>query len=105
MGAKENKVQREVCEELTRRGWFAFRLQSAGIFDQARGVYRMPQPFQINGVPDVCAIKAGRVLWIECKTDVGVQSAAQKLFEKAIRSKGGEYFLIRSKEDLHECLD
>ena len=102
MGIEENRVQREVCEYLNREGWFAFRINNSAIYDQTRGAYRKPQPFQINGIADVCAIKDGRTIWIECKTKSGVQSDAQVLFEKAITNRGGEYLLIRSVEDLHE---
>jgi len=83
----ENDVKRQIKQLLSLKGYFHFPL-TAGI-----GSYK--------GAPDIIAIKNNRVLFLEIKRPVGgKQSDYQKQFQADIESKGGEYYLIRSIEDL-----
>ena len=41
-----------------------------------------------------------KMLWLECKSPVGEQSAAQKAFQLEVEAAGHLYLLIRSPEDL-----
>jgi hypothetical protein len=59
----------------------------------------------INGVPDILGIdQKGRAIAIECKSDTGKLSAAQKAFKYQWTGRGGVYVLARSIEDLDEGL-
>ena len=59
----------------------------------------------VPGVPDICAVRGGRTVWIEFKTEIGKQSECQKQFEQNIKFHGGEYIIVRSLEGLMEYLD
>ena len=97
----ETALKNQVRHYLRMRGWFTFHLL------QGLGCY--------PGLSDLCAIKAGRVIWIEVKrpgandcTDRlfhpggsrGYQSTYQEQFEADIKAHGGEYLVVRSLEDL-----
>lgn len=86
----ENEIKRLVKDYLTIKGWFHFyNLQGMGAF---------------KGIPDIIAIKNGRVLFIECKTPArgSKQSPAQIEFQKNIEYQGGEYVLVDCLEKLME---
>ena len=42
---------------------------------------------------------------LECKTEKGKQSPAQKEAEQAIIAAGGKYFLIRSMEEIRDAIE
>ncbi len=51
---------------------------------------------QTAGVSDLIVILSNKVLFIELKTEIGIQSQVQKDFEERITKLGQEYHLIRS---------
>jgi len=55
-----------------------------------------------KGISDFIAVKDGRVLFIETKTPKNKQSSDQKEFEQEITSHGGEYFVVRSLDEMIE---
>jgi len=57
-----------------------------------------------KGLPDRIAIKDSRVLFLEIKTLKGKQSEGQIEFEKIIKSYGGEYYVVRSIEDVDKII-
>jgi len=52
------------------------------------------------GIPDIIAIKGGRVLFLEIKKPGGKLSPGQIIFRDLILSHGGEYYKIDSLDDL-----
>ena len=87
----ENDIKLQVKQYLSLRGWFHFHLM-AGM-----GSY--------SGSPDRIAVKGGRVLFLEIKKPVGWKhSDPQKQFQKDIKEHKGEYYLIKSLEDLIEII-
>jgi hypothetical protein len=58
-------------------------------------VYRLAQPrrsMQSLGIPDLYAMHGNRgAIWMECKTDVGKQTAYQKSFQNRCISAGVPY--------------
>lgn len=86
------KDVRRVCRDYLRiKGWFVFHLL-AGL-----GCY--------PGLSDMVAIKDGRVLFIELKRPgKGKQTEKQVKFQADIEAYGGEYYLIKSLEDLIEVI-
>jgi len=87
----ENDVKRAVKDYLNINGWFSFPL-TAGI-----GSYR--------GAPDRIAIKNNRVLFLEIKRPGGRQSIHQQRFQKNIEEHGGEYYVVKSLDDLIKIID
>jgi hypothetical protein len=99
---KESQIEQACLQYLNYFGWYCFKFKDQTEFRD--GKFRKPLPFQVNGVADAFAIKNGVQIWIEFKTQTGVQSIHQKLFQKNIEMNGGIYLLIRSVDELKEKL-
>ena len=82
----ENDIKRAVKDYLSIRGYFHFHIL------QGLGAYK--------GIPDIIAIKNNRVLFLEIKRPKGKQSEHQKNFQLFIEGHGGEYYIVRSLDDL-----
>jgi len=82
----ENDVKKQVKQYLSLKGYFHFHIM------QGLGAYR--------GIPDIIAIKNNRVLFLEIKRPGGRQSDYQKQFQADIEEHGGEYYLVKSLDDL-----
>ena len=53
-----------------------------------------------SGVADITWIRPNAAtMWIELKTDKGVQSKAQKVFQAMVEARGQEYEIWRSLDD------
>ena len=104
---------------------FAWKNNSVGVFDPVKKVYRKPKSkFLINGVADVICIKKyykhqsisendnefiqhgplSKVLFLEVKTSIGKQTKPQKYFEDNIKLLGGNYYIVRTIDDVKEVL-
>ena len=57
------------------------------------------------GLPDLQAIRDGRVVMIECKTATGRLSSRQQAFRETWEAHGGEYIVARSTEDVEHLVD
>jgi Holliday junction resolvase len=82
----ETAVKRAVREHLRGQGFFVFPLTA--------GMGSHP------GISDMCAVRDGVTLWIECKSATGRLSAAQEAFRVDIEAHGGTYVVCRSVDDL-----
>lgn len=68
-------------------------------------VWDTSQPFRAAitpGLPDLIAIGHGRILYIECKSEMGRLTRAQRMFRDAVKENGGEYVVARSGADIVE---
>ena len=86
----ETDIKHQVKEYLDLMRWFSFPLV-AGL-----GSY--------PGLPDRIAIKGGRILFLEIKRPSGRLSEEQKLFQANMGNVRGEYYVVRSLEDLIEAI-
>ena len=82
----ETAVKRAVRAHLRSQGYFVFPLTA--------GMGSHP------GISDLCAVRAGAVLWVECKSPRGRLSPAQEQFRSDVESHGGAYVIARSVDDL-----
>ncbi len=57
-----------------------------------------------RGTADFIAIKDGRVIFLELKSDKGKQSNDQWLFQLEVKAQGADYYIIREFEELQEVL-
>lgn len=57
------------------------------------------------GAADCVLLMPSRCIFIEVKTETGVQSDNQKQFEKQVKALGFEYYLIRSLDQLKSQLN
>ena len=58
--------------------------------------------YRPNGVADILGVLSGQAIAIEVKTPKGKLLASQIQFSENFRHAGGEYYVIRSMEDLTE---
>jgi Holliday junction resolvase len=98
----EQKIQRQIIEYLTLKGWFVIKNNTVGIYVKSRDSY-IPNP--ARGLADLTAIREGRVVMIECKVAKGKQSPSQAQFEANWKGKGGEYILVRSLDEVIKSLE
>ena len=82
----ETDIRRQVTDYLQLRQYFCFYVL------QGLGAYK--------GIPDLIAVRDGRVLFIELKTARGRQSVHQVKFQADLEAAGGEYILCRGADDL-----
>ncbi len=79
---------------------FAWR-SSTGAAQTATRLVR----FGKKGQGDITGLCRGRFFVVEVKTETGVQSPAQKLFQQHVEHAGGIYIVARSLEDLKPIFD
>ena len=58
----------------------------------------------VKGVSDLILICEGFTVYIEMKTETGVQSREQKDFAEKVRSRGHTYFVCRSEEEFQRIV-
>lgn len=59
----------------------------------------------LNGVSDLVVVLPSKVIFVELKTERGIQSKSQKEFEFKIKSIGHEYYLIRSLTEFQKLIN
>jgi hypothetical protein len=81
-----------------RKDCFAFRVNNAGVYDEAKKVYRKSDR---SGIADIIACLWGEFVAIEVKnkTTRDRMSEAQKGFEAAVTDAGGWYFIVTDYEE------
>ena len=67
--------------------------------------WRTPVSADGKGFPDLNLVKKDRVVYIECKSEKGKLSLAQKEWELAIRTSGAEYYLFRPSDWLSDKVE
>lgn len=103
----EKVIENAILELLWYRGVFAWKVQSTGIFDSSKKVYRKSNnKFHINGVSDILGITfpGGRLLAIEVKSKTGKPSEDQITFINNVNANGGLAFVARSVEEVERIL-
>ena len=90
MTTPEGEVKSAVKDALQKAGWYEWTVNQ---FNK-RG-YRVK-----SGISDLIAIREGRVLFLEIKAGNGKQRPAQAVFQAEIQAHGGEYYVIRSVDEL-----
>ena len=48
----------------------------------------------ISGCADLILLKAGQTIFVEFKSDKGIQSPLQVYFEKIVKNQGFNYFIV-----------
>lgn len=88
----EADVLTQVRDYLRAKGFYVMRIH------QSLGSQR--------GISDLIAIKDGRVIFIECKSQhaKSKQSGDQLIFQRKIEEHGGTYVVARSYEDVERVI-
>ncbi len=97
----EAEIQNLILDFLNRNRIFAFRVNTTGIFDPVKKIYRTMGKFSLKGVSDIIGILPnGRFLAIEVKSSTGRVSTEQQAFINKIMAMGGVALVARSLEDV-----
>lgn len=97
----EKEIQKTIIDYLRYNGWFVIKNNTVGIYKKNTDSYI---PSQAVGLADLTIIKDSRVIMLEVKTPKGKQSDGQIEFEKNWKEKGGEYYVVRSVEDIEKII-
>lgn len=84
MKRTEKSIMLGIQQALGMRGWRVLRVP--------------PSIYSAKGWCDLIAIKDGRVLFIEVKSEKGKLSRDQEKFAQLIDEAGGEYIVARSED-------
>lgn len=106
MKLSEKQIENGILNYLGWRRIFAWKNQSVGIYDVAKGVYRKPRsPHHKKGVSDIIGIYKNRPLFIEVKRPGGKVSDEQLLFLTEAAKNGAIAILATSVDDVAKELD
>jgi len=97
----EAEIQQAILQGLAAKRIFAGRLNTGTGFAGGRPVQH--HSFG-KGTADILAFTRCYVLWIECKTEKGIQSQEQKSFAEKVQSEFHHYLIARSWDDVEEWL-
>lgn len=94
----ESDIQKTIIDYLKIKRHFFWRNNSGAYKTENGGFVR----FGEAGSPDICIVKDGFFIGLEVKASKGKQSPNQIEWEKAIKAAGGEYYVVRSLDEVIE---
>ena len=106
---EETNIMNRIMLAMSKKGWLVWR-NNVGLFKTPDG--KRSINIGVKGSPDIMAIKptvitpdmvgqtVGIFVGVEVKTATGRQSEAQKKWQGVAESKGIEYILARSEDDI-----
>lgn len=101
----EGIVKNNILSWLKSKKIFAWPVDSVGIFDPTRKVFRKRHSqYHLKGVSDILGIYEGKFLAIEVKSKTGRLSPEQVWFLAEVKAKGGIAFMARSIDDVEANL-
>lgn len=86
-----SQIQKQVSELLKYGGWFVYPNRQ--------------DELSYAGISDITALKDGRTIWIEIKTEKDKQKPKQIEFQKRVEQAGGEYLVAHSIDDVSHLVD
>ena len=97
----EKALETEILDYLNiLDGVFAFKINTVGIYDARRGVYRKNTNSHIhNGTADILGVCNGMFFAIEVKWGRNKASDNQKKFLKRVADKGGKVLITNKFDD------
>lgn len=96
----EKDVQASCLEYLATRKMFFFRLNNIPVF--SNGHFRKMSDYTPKGLPDTIVVKDGKFIGLEFKGSSGKLSDDQVEISRRIILSGGDYYVIRSIDDLQK---
>lgn len=100
----EGALQTKIIELLTRAGWLVIRINSGGTGNrQACRWYAGEPKARTKGVPDLMALKDGRVLFLDPKA-TRKPSPGQLEFQREAEMRGAACCFVRTLEEVAEVL-
>lgn len=95
-----NRITANIVRILTMQGAFVTRINTTGIWDEAKKTFRTSQ--MRKGTPDIIACYRGRFIGIEVKAGKDRQSIEQQQVQLEIAKAGGVYLLCRTTDEFIE---
>lgn len=96
----ESTTQRAIIDLLSWKQMkgelFFSRINVTGIYDQKAKAYRSLPRGETRGFPDIIVLKAGKLIAIEVKSNIGKQSVYQEAAEQQFLKHGAVYILART---------
>ena len=100
----EHKIQVSIIEWLRWHKFFCFAIPNGGNRNAVTGAI-LKKEGVLAGCPDLQVIlDNGKSIFLEVKTEKGVQQSTQKDFQKELEKRGHEYYIVRSLEDVINIL-
>ena len=90
----ESAVQRAIVQALSYAGWLVMHIPNQSTWGRQRWSGLMP------GAPDLLAVKHGRVVFLEVKTEKGKVSEKQSEVHDLLRLHGMEVRIVRGLDDI-----
>lgn len=102
--SKANVLTNHIIAHLYKKGVFAWRASSTGIYDRNKGHFRTAPK---KGVSDILAVlpPTGKLVAIEVKIGKDRMSPEQTGFHKNVIRMGGEVFIAKDFELFKEWFD
>jgi len=97
---QEKIIQKSIIDFLSlleKRGQLYFFRANSGTVKLASGRFMKTGK---AGCPDIICCVGGKFVGFEVKNEKGKQSPTQKTTEEKIEKVGGEYYIVRSVEDV-----
>ena len=91
-----NLLTQKILSHLFKSGAFAWRANTTGVWDQARGLYRSSPK---KGVSDILGCFHGRFLAIEVKSPTDHLSPEQEGFQRSVEHVQGVAFMVKSFDE------
>ena len=79
---------------------FAYRVNNGAVYDAKRGTYRKGNT--VKGIADITCCTRGKMIQIEIKFGPDKQSDAQRKFQEKIEKSGGQYWIVKTFDDIIE---
>jgi hypothetical protein len=95
---KESDVQRGIVQALSYAGWLVMHIPNQSTRGRQRWAGLMP------GAPDLVAIRHGRVVFLEVKTERGRVSEKQTAAHALLRLHGMEVRVVRDANDIADLI-
>lgn len=89
-----NGLTRAIIAHLQMHGYFAARVNSTGVYDQARGLWRKSNARR--GLADITAVINGRAVQLEIKAGNDRPRAEQMRVQREVQTAGGVYEFVHN---------
>lgn len=112
----EKQLENQVLQALNMRGVFCFKIQSTGLFDPTKKIFRKSMnQWHIKGVSDILGIYNGRMIAIELKRPLKNPRTKERLdrlaspdqisFINRVNAEGGIGFVADSLDYIFDYLN
>ncbi|MES2287449.1 MAG: VRR-NUC domain-containing protein [Bacteroidota bacterium] len=99
----EKDIQREICEELDKKGYLFWRSNNIPVFGKNNGgkmTFRAMPKYTPKGLPDIMLVFKGQFFALEVKRPGEKLRPDQAKYRDSLEKHGGIYYTIHDKAEL-----